>query len=67
MGPLYQGRFKSLPVEMDEHLEILPRYVARNPLRAKWVKRASQWRWSGHWERQEGDDSMRVLLRPMAD
>ena len=33
MGPLYQGRFKSLPVETDPHLEILLRYVARNPLR----------------------------------
>jgi putative transposase len=64
MGPLYQGRFKSLPVERDEHLETLLRYVDRNPLRAKLVKRAGQWRWSGQWARQHGDEAMRSLLSP---
>src|SRR5438105_15248968 len=37
-GPLYQGRFKSFPVQEDEHLLALCRYVERNPLRANMVK-----------------------------
>jgi putative transposase len=45
MGPLYQGRFKSLPVQEDEHLLTLLRYVQRNPLRAKLARRSGQWRW----------------------
>ena len=40
LGPLYRGAFKSLPVERDEHLAALLRYVERNPLRAGLVKRA---------------------------
>ncbi len=47
MGPLYQGRFKSLPIQRDEHLSTLLRYVQRNPVRADLVKRAGRWRWSG--------------------
>jgi putative transposase len=45
-GPLYQGRFKSFPVEEDEHLVTVCRYVERNPLRAQLVTRAEQWPWS---------------------
>jgi putative transposase len=45
-GPLYQGRFKSFPVQEDAHLLTLLRYVERNPLRAGLVGRAQEWRWS---------------------
>ena len=45
-GHLYQGRFKSFPVEDDEHLLVVIRYVEANPLRAGMVKRAQAWRWS---------------------
>ena len=44
-GHLYQGRFKSFPVQSDEHLLILCRYVERNPLRAGLVTRAEHWPW----------------------
>jgi putative transposase len=45
-GPLYQGRFKSFPIQRDEHLLTVLRYVERNALRAKLSKRAEDWRWS---------------------
>src|SRR6476659_5267747 len=32
-GPVYQGRFKSFPVQADPHLLIVARYVERNALR----------------------------------
>jgi putative transposase len=64
LGPLYQGRFKSLPVQADEHLLTLLRYVQRNPLRAGLVKRAERWRWGGEWARPNGDDEIRSILAP---
>jgi len=44
-GPLYQGRFKSFPIERDEHLLAVCRYVERNPMRAGLVAAAELWRW----------------------
>jgi putative transposase len=63
-GHIYQGRFKSFPVETDDHLYTLCRYVERNPLRAKLVQKAEQWRWSSLWRRLHGDDEPRKLLSP---
>ena len=45
-GHLYQGRYKSFPVEADAYFLTLMRYVEANPLRAKLVDRAQDWRWS---------------------
>ena len=63
-GHIYQGRFKSFPVESDEHLYTLCRYVERTPLRAKLIPRAEQWRWSSLWRRIHGDDVPRSFLSP---
>jgi putative transposase len=45
-GHVYQGRFKSFPIQDDEHFLTVCRYVERNALRAGLVKRAEYWRWS---------------------
>ena len=45
-GHVYQGRFKSFPIERDEHLLTVCRYVERNALTAGAAKRAEDWRWS---------------------
>ena len=45
-GPIYQGRFKSFPMQGERHLLTVARYVERNALRAKLVERAQDWRWS---------------------
>src|SRR5437016_5185841 len=39
-GHLYQGRFKSFPIQNDRHFLSVCRYVEANPLRAKLVRRA---------------------------
>ncbi len=54
-GPLYQGRFKSFPIQEDDHLLTVLRYVERNPLRANLVERAEEWRWSSLWHREHGE------------
>jgi hypothetical protein len=45
-GHLYQGRFKAFPVQSDAHLLDVLGYVEANPLRARMVARAQDWRWS---------------------
>ena len=45
-GHLYQGRYKSFPVEDTPHLHTVLRYVEANPLRARLVKQAQDWEWS---------------------
>lgn len=49
-GPLYQGRFKSFPVQHDEHFYRVCRYVERNGLRAGLAIRAENWRWGSLWQ-----------------
>ena len=41
-GHVDQGRFKSFPIQDDVHFLTVCRYVQRNALRAKLVKRAEQ-------------------------
>src|SRR5271157_4832513 len=55
-GHLYQARFKSFPVESDEHLYTVLRYVERNPIRANLVERAEDWRWSSLARYAKGHD-----------
>jgi putative transposase len=63
-GHLYQGRFRSFPVQSDEHFLTVCRYVERNSLRGKLVKRAEDWRWSSLWSRRAKDDADRPVLTP---
>ena len=53
-GHLYQGRYKSFPVESDDHFYQVVRYVERNALRAEMVPRAEDWRWSSLWRHVHG-------------
>jgi putative transposase len=63
-GHLYQGRFKSFPVQEDGHFLDVCRYVERNALTAGLVKRAEQWRWSSLWARENGSDELKAILSP---
>jgi putative transposase len=61
-GHLYQGAYKSFPVETDKHLIDLIRYVEQNPLRAKLVNQAQDWQWSSLWRREQGSEKQKKLL-----
>ena len=61
-GHLYQGRYKSFLVQTNEYFLQLCRYVERNPLRAKLVTKAEQWRWSSFWRRERGSIEQQKLL-----
>jgi putative transposase len=45
-GHIYQGRYKSFPIQDESYLYNVLRYVEANPLRAKLVARAEDWPWS---------------------
>lgn len=61
-GHLYQGRFKSFPVQDDDHFLRVCRYVERNALRANLVARAEAWRWSSLWRWHQGATAQKRLL-----
>lgn len=65
-GHLYQGTYKSFPVQQDRHLLTLCRYVERNPLKAKLVRRAENWQWSSLWRRMHDEDSAATPLPPLS-
>lgn len=61
-GHIYQGRFKSFPVQENDHFYAVGRYVERNALRAGLVERAEDWRWSSLWRMKHGDADAQALL-----
>jgi putative transposase len=61
-GHLFQGRFKSFPIQSDDHFLTVCRYVERNPVRAKLCSQAEEWRWSSLYHRQQKDDFATSVL-----
>ncbi len=64
LGHIYQQRFKSFPIQSDEHFLVVCRYVERNALRAGLVKRAEQWRWGSLWRWMQNSEPFPKLLSP---
>ena len=67
LGHVYQGRYKSFPVESDEHFWVVARYVESNAMRANLVLRAEEWRWSSLWQRchPRGEERSLLAARPI--
>ena len=63
-GHVYQGRYKSLPVEMGGHFMTLVRYVERNAKRAALVQKAEDWPWCSVHVRLYGTEEQKKLLSP---
>ncbi len=61
-GHLYQGRFKSFPVQSDEHLLTVARYVERNALGAGLVTRAELWPYGSLFARSQPAAPTREIL-----
>jgi REP element-mobilizing transposase RayT len=45
-GHVWQGRFRSFPIQEDAHLIAVHRYIERSPVRAGLVAKAQDWLWS---------------------
>ena len=61
-GHLYQGRFKSFPVQSDGHLLTVARYVERNAVGAGLVERAEQWTYGTLYARSHAADPTREIV-----
>lgn len=64
-GTLWEGRFRSAPVQAEDYLLACQRYIELNPVRARMVARPGDYRWSSfgvHGEGRAGD----LPLRPHA-
>ena len=60
-GRVWQGRYKAFPIEGDDHLLTVLRYVERNAVRANLVSRARDWPWcSAAW--RIGTASRRAII-----
>jgi len=55
-GPVYQGRFRSTPINHLESIIPLTRYVERNARSAGLVARAEDWRWCSLSQRLKQSD-----------
>jgi putative transposase len=63
-GHLYQGRFKSFPIQSDHHLLRVMRYVERNPVRAGLAELAQSWLWGSAFARSGNSESFPWLVEP---
>ena len=54
-GALWCGRFKSVLLEKDDAVRAVANYIHRNPVRAKMVDSAEDYRWSGLGAAARGD------------
>ena len=61
-GHLYQGRFKTFPIQEDDHFLTVCRYVERNALTAGVVERAQDWRWGSLWACRQGDERLKAII-----
>ncbi len=62
VGHLWQGRFKSKVIVKDSYLIDCIHYVEFNPVRAKIVNSAGEYRWSSYQERVLDKNSFIRLL-----
>ncbi len=61
-GHVYQGRFKSFPIQDDRHFLTVCRYVEQNAVRAALAARAEDWRWGSLWRWQQAAEPVPALL-----
>ncbi len=64
LGHVYQQRYKSFPIQNDEHFFVVCRYVERNALRAGLVQNAENWRWGSLWRWLQRPEPDPKLLSP---
>lgn len=63
-GPVYQGRFNSLEIPAVGDLVRVCRYVERNALQARLVRRAQDWPWASLSERLHPSQDLPLVNTP---
>jgi putative transposase len=65
-GHFWQGRFGAVAMD-EEHLAAALRYVSLNPVRARLVERARDWRWASTRAHLRGKDDGLTARKPIRD
>lgn len=65
-GHFWQGRFGAVAMD-EQHLAAALRYVSLNPVRARLMERAQDWRWSSVRAHLRGKDDGVTALAPVRD
>ena len=63
-GHLYQGRYKSFPVQDDDHFLLVCRYVERNALTAGLCDTPDEWKYCSLYRWKHGRPKEKALLSP---
>jgi putative transposase len=61
-GTLWEGRFRSCPVQEEDYLLGCQRYIELNPVRANMVAHPAEYRWSSYRANAQGEAD--ALVRP---
>ncbi|HEX4158129.1 MAG TPA: transposase [Rhizomicrobium sp.] len=64
-GTLWEGRYRAAPVDSDAYFFDCCRYIERNPVRARMVARARDWRWSSYRAHASGDADALLSEHPL--
>lgn len=64
-GTLWEGRFKSAPVDSANYLLTCYRYIELNPVRAGMVAKPADYRWSSHAYNALGTHEPRITPHPL--
>ncbi len=56
-GTLWEGRFRSCPVQDDRYFLVCHRYIELNPVRARMVDAPAEYRWSSHMANAYGHEN----------
>lgn len=65
IGHVYQGRYKSFPVQSNQRFFKTMRYIEANPLRAEIVTSADEWQWSSFLNRNNPAKPFKLADGPM--
>ncbi|BAO30884.1 transposase [Sulfuritalea hydrogenivorans] len=63
-GTLWEGRFRSCPIQEEAYLLACQRYIELNPVRAGMVQHPAEYRWSSYRANGQGQDN--AVIRPHA-
>jgi putative transposase len=64
-GTLWEGRFRSCPVQEEGYLLACQRYIELNPVRANMVAHPAEYRWSSYRANAQGEADERVQPHPL--
>lgn len=61
-GTLWEGRYKSCPIQAESYLMTCQRYIELNPIRANIVEHPAEYQWSSYRTNAQGEPS--ELIKP---